>query len=257
MNVATARAIAEKCGWPSAPSVIQMRIRGAKGLLVRHPSDTSSEPIMWLRDSQIKIKIPNPDASQLTLDLVRPPRFTYPARVSAETIINMSHNGVPHTVFVNLMRDGLKTEISSLITWDGPCAMQRLYAAVSNTQGVIGSRMRLHMGAASRARGFGEALEGEVLDEDGEEDECETDEPIAWAPDNVSGLPSSLAETVLSYLAAGFKPDTCPILMEKLKMIIKQTVAAYVQRYRLAVPCSCDAFVVPGMSCHVNCVRWR
>jgi RNA-dependent RNA polymerase len=244
MNRSAAEAIAKKMGWSTIPSVIQMRICGAKGILLLHPDDKSDHPMIWLRDSQVKIKVLSPDHSQLTVDLVRPPLFAYPAKLSAEIIVNLGHNGVPHDIFVRLMREGLDKEVKRLTSWVGNHSMQRLWDAIFTTQGVFGSRMRQLLGAASRAHGFGENESDDGLDIEGDEDD--DDEPVAWSTDEVSGLPSTLAEAVLAFLAAGFHPEACPPLMDKLKYLVKQTIEAYVLRYKITAPLSCTAFVAPG-----------
>lgn len=50
------------------------------------------------------------------------------------------------------------------------------------------------------------------------------------------------------FLDSGFTPQNSPVLREKLNAVIKKTIDNYVLRYRLDVPKSCSAFIVPGQS---------
>lgn len=50
----------------------------------------------------------------------------------------------------------------------------------------------------------------------------------------------------MALLSAGFHPQTCPVLASKLKDVLKTAVETFVKRYRITVPMSCDAFIVPG-----------
>jgi RNA-dependent RNA polymerase len=252
MNFAAAEAIAQKTNRNHVPYVVQMRIAGAKGILLRHPADNCDdptidpeEPTILLRPSQMKIHMLNPDRSQLTMDLVRGPLCSFPAKLSAEVIVNLSHNGVPDQVFVDLMKEGLEKEVKRLTTWTGNHSMKQLFDAVFTSQGVSQSRMRLLLGALARARGYGEDESDDALDTEEEDDEG--DDPVAWTPDEISGQPSSLPEAVMAFLASGFRPDSLPVLMDKLKQILRITMEAYVLKYKISVPGSCTAFVAPGM----------
>lgn len=63
----------------------------------------------------------------------------------------------------------------------------------------------------------------------------------------LEGQPSTLEETVLVLLSAGFTPRNNPILATKLRQVLKRVVESYVRRYRIIVPMSCGAFIVPGI----------
>ena len=65
-------------------------------------------------------------------------------------------------------------------------------------------------------------------------------------PDEVSGCPSSLEETVMTFIDAGFNPRTNPIMALKLHEVVKKTIRSYSIKFRLSVPMSCSAFCVPG-----------
>jgi RNA-dependent RNA polymerase len=47
-------------------------------------------------------------------------------------------------------------------------------------------------------------------------------------------------------LDSGFTPQNCPVLREKLKMVVETSVKNFMARYRIDVQMSCSAFVVPG-----------
>lgn len=107
---------------------------GSKGMFMLKPGrdDPNDPPMAWWRPSQLKVVWPeNLDPSKLILDLVRLPRVTCPARLSAETIINLAYNGVSHSVFEELMKEGLKKEVALLTTWsNAPGGAAALWDAV-------------------------------------------------------------------------------------------------------------------------------
>jgi len=47
-------------------------------------------------------------------------------------------------------------------------------------------------------------------------------------------------------LDSGFTPQNSAILREKLHAIVKKTINTYVLKYRIDVPMSCSALLVPG-----------
>ena len=47
-------------------------------------------------------------------------------------------------------------------------------------------------------------------------------------------------------LDAGFTPQTSIILREKLHAVVKKSIDNYVLRYRIDVPMSCSALIIPG-----------
>ncbi|KDQ11268.1 hypothetical protein BOTBODRAFT_177510 [Botryobasidium botryosum FD-172 SS1] len=246
MNRAASRFIADKLRLSSMPVAIQCRIAGSKGLLLLDPEPDQEHPMVWVRDSQVKMKLGQPDRAQLTLDLLRSGHFKGPANLSAETIINLSHNGVPISIFIDLMTNALKEEVALLTSWHGPNAMLQLWNAVSRAGRIIAGRIRREAVGTARAKGYGE--ERESKDYGDEDDIDDGDESVAWFPDEISGLPSTLDESVLILLSAGFRPDECPVLFGKLKSVIDAHLKTIVRRCRLPVNHSLDAFVVPDPS---------
>ncbi|KIJ68575.1 hypothetical protein HYDPIDRAFT_106781 [Hydnomerulius pinastri MD-312] len=252
INLAAMRLLRQLFDWEAVPAAIQCRIKGAKGLLLLHPDFVENEsitPCVWLRPSQIKIKYsmdqPLP-VSQVTLDVLRSSHLRTPSRLAAETIVNLAENGVPHWVFIDLMKENLDAIVDSLLDWEGSDAMFRLWHAVARAGGVIATRMARETAGEARMRGyFVKDIEEEDEDDlDGQDDP----QSSAWWGDETSGCPSSLEETILVLLDAGFTPQGCPLLAEKLKSVIKTQVEKYVHRYRLEVSMSCIAWIVPDPS---------
>lgn len=213
-------------------------------------------PVIYLRPSQIKINYPVKrlvDPAHLIIEILRTSYMRSPARVSPETIINLAENGVPHKVFKDLLKQNLIDIIEGLTTWEGPDAMFNLYANVERAGGVFHARRVREAAGEARARGLGdrsieEADDDDDDDEDGLKDfDRATDErSTAWWGDQISGCPSSLEETVMVLLDAGFTPQTSPVLREKLKQVVTTKVKTRAQKFRYDVLQSAIAFVVPG-----------
>ncbi|KAF9244585.1 RNA dependent RNA polymerase-domain-containing protein [Melanogaster broomeanus] len=250
INLAALKLLQALFNWGTIPTAIQCRIAGAKGLLLRHPDSSENEsltPCIWLRPSQVKIKYPVDQPlsdAHITIDVLRSSHLRTPTHLSAETIVNLAENQVPHQVFVNLVKENLNTIVDSLLDWNGPDSMFKLWNSVARAGGVITARMAREAAGEARMRGYF------VKDVEEEEDDdldgsVNSPQSAAWWGDETSGCPSSLEETVLTLLDAGFTPQQCPLLAEKLKSVIKTQVDNYVQRYRLGVLMSCIAWIVP------------
>lgn len=169
-----------------------------------------------------------------------------PSRLAPETIVNFAENGVPHQLFIDLMKEGLDAIVDTLLDWDGPDAMFRLWHNVARTGAVIAARLAREAGGEARSRGFTVKDEEDSDDEDDLDAASDGPRSIPWWGDEVSGCPSSLEETVMVMLDAGFTPRDCQVLADKLRNILKTSVNNYVKRYRIGVPMSCTAWIVPG-----------
>ena len=120
-------------------------------------------------------------------------------------------------------------------------------------------RTREEVGLA-RVKGYSEKdAEDEANDEDGFTTNIDPAEQrsSAWWVDETSGCPSSLEETIMYMIDSGFSPLTSPLLRDKLDKFIRSRVKNYVKSYRIDVPMSASAFLVPGElnACHHNGVR--
>jgi len=151
INTAALTQIARYMCYESAPTAIQARIDGAKGLWLRHPTDTSNEPKIWIRDSQNKIKNPKFDRAHRILELCGPSRATTNVALTQQSILNIVENGVPHDVVVKLFHEGLTDEITPLLKWDSPVL---LCDAVWKAGGLAGARISRLAGGASVAMGL-------------------------------------------------------------------------------------------------------
>lgn len=276
-NLATLRSIKEVLELDNIPSAVQCRIAGAKvclmfgtithshskhmkGLLLLHPDparNSLSEPEVYLRDSQRKIAYPMiNDLAHLTIDVLRTSHLTVPARLSYETIVNLAENGVPPGVFIGLLQLGVDGVLDDLFGWHtdpfplGATShdlMRTLYKNVNTAGAVSGAKLaRLNI-AYARAKGYIWDHKQEEGDEDAEPLVDDLPRSTAWWPDYTSGQPSSLEETVLVLIEAGFHPLTEWILQEKLKQVINTALNKFsTNKPKIPVAESCAAFVVPG-----------
>ena len=231
-----------------------------QGLLLLHPDsarNTLSEPEVYLRNSQRKITYPNlDDPAHLTIDVLRTSHLTTPARLSYETIINLAENGVPLDTFFGLLQLGVNEVLNGLFSWPGDTfpldasshnSMRTLYKSVNKAGAVTGAKLaRLNI-AYARAKGYIWDHRQEEGDDDAETLMEDLPRSTAWWPDYTSGQPSSLEETVLVLIEAGFHPLTEWILQEKLKQVIYTALNKFsISKPKIPVTESCSAFVVPG-----------
>ncbi|KAI0053138.1 hypothetical protein FA95DRAFT_934567 [Auriscalpium vulgare] len=256
-------ALLKKDLWDQIPTAFQFRIKGAKGVLLRHPGteeNEMTEPCIWLRPSQIKIEYPNgvDDPAQLTIDVLRASRLQTPVRLSKEALINLAENGVPHEVFKNLLKLSLEETVEGLTNWDGDDGLRRLWAVVAKEGGVLAARMAREAAGTARVRGL-RSYDREQNDSDGEEEDQEgitiggersaekrtIERSAAWWGDEVSGCPSSLEETVCAMLDAGFEPESCPVLAAKHHEVAKKAVKSQASKCRIMIPMACSGIVVP------------
>ena len=171
-----------------------------------------------------------------------------PAHLSKEVISCLAHGGVQADALERIFLAALKEQFEQLATWEGPDALVRLWRAVFDVEHVLMGRLRRATSGASRAWGFGEAannIEAE-LSLDSDDDDDMSDRSVTSSPDPLSGLPSSLVEQILSFLQAGFHPESTPILKKKLEILIKKAINDFVEKYHVSVPFSVESFAIPG-----------
>ncbi|KAJ7047282.1 RNA dependent RNA polymerase-domain-containing protein [Mycena alexandri] len=247
INKAGLRLIYNRVEMDTWPTAIQVRVVGAKGLLVMHPTDTQETPRIWLRPSQVKVKhIGHGDPTLRTIDLLRSSHAKTQCRLPVETIINLAENGVSSKAFIKLIEEALVNMVTPLVTWEGPNAMEKLWYMVGRSGGVMSARLARRETVLARVKGYSERDSGEIENDD---EEQASDQPVstAWWVDQISGCPSSLEETVMSLLDAGFHPQTCSVLRAKLEKIVTGCVNRCIESYRIDLPVgmSAMAFLVP------------
>lgn len=252
INGSAMLSIARHFRYPSRPTAIQGRIAGAKGLWVLHPDDRDPEapPRIWIRNSQNKINLPaytQLDRGRRIFDLVAPQRVSTPYRLSAQSLVNLSHNGISNQLFISLMIHGLTESIRGLTEWNAPNAMIRLWDAINKSGHVTGVRYQRQAGGSSRALGF----QGRSYGQQDEEATDESDEEEAGpytdsGRHKYSGLPVSLYESAMELVQAGFHPLQSPYLREKLSRIVTYAIDDSLEKFWIPVEQSLEGFIIPG-----------
>ncbi|KAJ7632100.1 RNA dependent RNA polymerase-domain-containing protein, partial [Mycena rosella] len=243
----------------STPCTVQIRHGGRKGMLLVSPDSSGDKPkVAFRKPSQVKIEYSEEaqaHPANATVDILRFSRTKTPARISPEVIINLEHNGVPSDVFVALQDAYIAQGVDELLSWakeggkDKPEDMVLLWSAVEKSEGVYFARRVREAEGEARFRGLGERF-ADTQEEDDDEEPDSFDKAIherssAWWPDYISGCPSSLAETVMALLDAGFTPQSLPVLRDKLKQIVRTKIKYRSEHFKYEVAQSASAFVVP------------
>ena len=242
--------------YPTRPTAIQGRIGGSKGMWVLHPDpreQVADGPCrIWIRASQKKISLPDPPhKSQRILELLAPSRVSGPSRLSAQTLVNIAHNGVPHGIIKELMTAGLKGDIQELTSWDAPDSMLLVWRAIHKAGNVGLGRLRRRNAGELRAMGIGQLRPLDYPDQD-EDEEFEVMEEVA--SQNMtgrkvsSGEPITMHETALELLQAGFHPMKLKLLFNKVEYILTRVIDNYVKEFHIPVTESMEAYIVPGRS---------
>lgn len=200
--------------------------------------------------SQRKIKFEEGQTADLAhriIDVLRASHVKAPCRLSVETIICLAENGVGKHVFFELLQKGLKELVEPLLEWKSQKDMMTLWCNVRRLAGVMSARRAREDVGLARVKGYSEKeAEEEQDDEIGSDSRPSEQDAVAWWRDEISGCPSSLEETIMYMLDSGFTPQECPVLRDKLHKFIKGRVAHYIKSYRIDVPMSASAFMVPG-----------
>ncbi|KAG8712265.1 hypothetical protein FRC11_000575, partial [Ceratobasidium sp. 423] len=244
LNYAALKAIQENMAWDSFSTCVQARIGGAKGLFMLHPEhrDPSEEPKIWMRSSQVKIQL-NPQKEKWSpihfiLDVLSGSLVPEASSITYEMIMSLSENKVPDEVLVKLLRDTIEREARSMEPSSKPHGAQVLYDSIYATHRVLQGRLRRVISP--------DAHRAQALVELENDDDDEGSGLAKWeaGPDPFSGQPASSQEQVLGWLQSGFAP-TDRFVMEKLVYLQKKLMTAAVNKYRIAVPESVRAFIVP------------
>ncbi|KAF9485277.1 hypothetical protein BDN70DRAFT_627571 [Pholiota conissans] len=235
--------------WEDKPTAIQTRIFGTKGLLIDHGGHTEQYAYVELTPSQRKIKFLTGceiDPAHRIIDVLRSSHTKTPCHLSVETIINLASNGVKKEAFCDLLKKGLAELIEPLLDWESPDAMRILWSNVRRLGGVMAARRAREAAGMARVLGYSERdTEDDANDEDAFDIGSTETVSSAWWGDEISGCPSGLEETVMYMIDAGFTPLECPLLKDKLDKFIRSKMKSYIKNYRIVVPMSASAFLVP------------
>lgn len=243
--------------YPSRPTAVQGRIAGAKGMWVLHPDPeyqvADGPPKIWIRNSQNKIDcgpLHKVDVAHRIFDLVAPSRVTGPSRLSRDTLVNLAHNDVPTGILKELMADGLHNEVRQLTEWDGLDSMLVVWRAVERAGRVVICRLRRRIAGQVRAFGLGELRPNEELGDEVDDDgDVVLDQPLVISDPRSrnphSGQPTSLHESVLELLQAGFHPLKFDPLFNKLKSVVMLVLDDYAKNCHIPVKESLEAYIIP------------
>lgn len=235
------------------PVAVQGRIGGAKGMWILHPNDNSTEPKIWIRLSQKKVNLPATplDRSHRIFELVAPARVATPSSLDVQFINNLAHNGVPNEAFAHLTRESLKEIVRPLTSWVGPHAMVPLASAVYLTGGIRGTRLQRMAPGKTRAMGLARDFHREELAEahiDQSPSLPGSAQIVSSGRCPFSGAPLSVHESTYELLLAGFRPLEFEPLYKKMRNITKLAIESAVKEYRIGIPQSLKAYVLPGTS---------
>jgi RNA-dependent RNA polymerase len=250
MNRAALSSIARQAHWDDFCCAVQGRIAGAKGVWILHPEHQTNqleEPRIWIRESQNKINLDlrstNTSRAHLIFDLVSPAHLTYPTRLNTQTIVNLSHNGVPNHVFEKLLEDGIQSDYQRLTAWEGETAMKSLLHAVAQLGGLSGIRLGRELAGLGRVLGYGKP---DNVEPSSEELQGGCDPLQVTGRAKFSGEPTVLVERIFEMIAAGFHPLTSRVLWENLEQMLKNHISSYILSFHIPTPESLEAFIIPG-----------
>ncbi|KAF8215655.1 RNA dependent RNA polymerase-domain-containing protein [Mycena galopus ATCC 62051] len=229
--------ITNRIGYPSLPTAVQGRIGGAKGLWTLHPTDEDQKPKIWIRDSQLKIKLSGNLRVHRIFDLLRasrPSQTDARQRLSQQSILCLSFNGIPDEVLVSLLVEGLEATVKPLLDW-APGAASSLWRAIDQAGNVSGTRLQRIAASKSRTLGFRDREPNEQ-DAQPEPADDSASTTSGFSGRDKSGGPLSLHERALELIQAGFHPKTSAYLNDKIRYIVKNEINAVVNEFRISLP---------------------
>ncbi|KAF9025804.1 hypothetical protein BDZ89DRAFT_1068052 [Hymenopellis radicata] len=253
MNREALTLITRNLGLRHRPSAVQARIAGNKGLWIMHPEDITDVPRIWIRDSQHKIIHARPyKYSHRILDVVSIGNPPSAVSLSAQSIMNLSYNGIGDDIFKKLMKEGLERLIAPL-TKDGctgQLAKPALWQAVAQAGGITGSRVQRHAAGLSRVLGLTGRDFNKSVTYDDIQKPFEPQGDVYTGRKLFSDEPITLAETIIEMVQAGFEPQKSPVLHRKLEYFIKMVIDSALEGYHIPLPDgkSVEAFVIPDPS---------
>ncbi|GLB43650.1 putative RNA-dependent RNA polymerase [Lyophyllum shimeji] len=224
INAAALKIIAALLGLSHLPSAVQGRLEGSKGLWLLHPTDKSPEPRIWIRTSQKKIIYRYPlSRAHRIFDLLSVSRFSPPIKLSKQSIMNLSENGVGDGGVVALYQPaGGRVEEQAVEADDGAGE-----------------------GVGAAAQGVGHQDIGMETEEDSLNALEDEQEGAYTGRNEISGAPLSLHEVALELIQAGFRPDKLKPLRDKIRCIVETTIKSIVDKFSIPLPESLGAFIVP------------
>jgi len=232
-------------------SAVQARIGGAKGMWMQHPDDTSLTPYIWVRPSQTKIKHPSPLCrAHCILELLSPEHVTMPSHLSMQTINNLSHNGVPHTVFTALIKAELEALIKPLTDWQHSHSMVTVARAVYQAGRIGGARLQRVAGSSIKALGLSrdfhrDKAEGDVTP-DANDITGLAERRVFTGRSEFNKAPLSPHESAYELILAGFHPLYFEFLYDKMKTVVTIAIDSFVKNFHITVSESLEAFILPG-----------
>lgn len=190
------------------PCVIQIRLGGAKGLLMlmsqeQHRLHAGKEVV--LRDSMVKA-LSKPahasDPSLFQVDVVRCESLRIGTYLSSEPMMAMSHNGVPHSAFLNLRMQSLDEIRNAFLprphSDEEPEEVTNRLVASCYRQGGVGAERRKReaavKGRSAKVLGLRRTSEDPDLAKEDEQGDEMIESWERFAVDPVSGQPGSIAE---------------------------------------------------------------
>jgi hypothetical protein len=240
------------------PAAVQGRIAGAKGLWILHPCDDSTQPKIWIRSSQNKINL---RANSLApgkhwhervhriFDFVAASRVGTMSHISTQSILNLSHNGVPDDVLQSLMMEGLRLEVNPFLDWNRPHADIFLWDTINKAGRVSAGRLQRLAKERGRALGLQKKSWGdEWADANRQNLEPEsTSAPFQTfsGRDERTKAPISVYEKGLELLQAGFMPNRSQVLWLSIKTMMTLAIDDAINDYRIPIPKSTQAYIIP------------
>jgi hypothetical protein len=164
--------------------------------------------------------------------------------------MNLSSNGVPDNAFTNLMDDCVCDIFNSFTTWDKHDSGDALFSYIYNTEGILSHRVRELDAGRARAAGYDNRhSDPNPVDQINDVHIVGDEAPDVGALHyRFSGLSSSLSESTLQMLAAGFNPKENETLRDKIRNLLTSRINnAIEKKYSITVPLSACGFVVPGV----------
>ncbi|CEP16365.1 hypothetical protein [Parasitella parasitica] len=264
------------------PCAIQGRIAGAKGIWIIAPDlDFSTGDYIKIRKSQDKFKtgLPQSDFSldphHYTFDLVKNSILVYPSYLNTQFIQCLSHGGVPHSVFIVILKEYIH-QLAAIVTENQSIKLLRDWVAKSGKimlgrwEGEANTEKGLWrdlVSGGSSGGGGGDdendsgfftldspddihSNDDETLDSSGGEEKglnklaIDNKENHFARLNKYSGFPASLHESIVRLLDAGFDLSNAYVAT-RVTMVFRQIMQAITTKYKIEVPQSCTVTCVP------------